>query len=120
MSLHSDPSSDQILEARGISKFFGAVTALRNVDLTVCRGEVLGIVGDNGAGKSTLMKIMSGMHPPSKGEIHFEGQPVRFSSPRQARNLGIEMVYQDLALAGNMNIALAGPPVMDTSQHFYP
>ena len=94
-----------LLEAKGISKYFGALTALKNVDLCLWPGEVLGVVGDNGAGKSTLMKVLSGVHPPSEGALYFEGQQVRFSSPRDARNLGIEMVYQDLALAGNMNIA---------------
>ena len=94
-----------LLEARGISKFFGAVTALSDVNLNLWSGEVLGVVGDNGAGKSTLMKVLSGLHPPSRGELVFEGRQVRFDSPRAARNLGIEMVYQDLALAGNMNIA---------------
>lgn len=94
-----------LLEARGISKFFGAVTALSDVNLNLWSGEVLGVVGDNGAGKSTLMKVLSGLHPPSRGELVFEGRQVRFDSPRAARDLGIEMVYQDLALAGNMNIA---------------
>ncbi len=94
-----------LLEANNISKYFGAVTALRDVNLTLWPGEVLGVVGDNGAGKSTLMKVLSGLHPPSRGEIIFEGQTVRFESPKAARDLGIEMVYQDLALAGNMNIA---------------
>ena len=94
-----------LLEARGVCKYFGAVTALDNVDLQLWPGEVLGVVGDNGAGKSTFMKVLSGLHAPSEGTLLFEGQPVRFSSPRDARLLGIEMVYQDLALAGNMNIA---------------
>jgi simple sugar transport system ATP-binding protein len=67
-------------------------------------GEVLGVVGDNGAGKSTLMKVLSGLHPPSKGELLLQGQPVLFHSPKDARDRGIEMVYQDLALAGNMRI----------------
>lgn len=94
-----------ILEARGISKYFGAVTALEDVSFSLGRGEVIGIVGDNGAGKSTLMKVLSGLHRPSKGKLFFEGQEVRFASPSDARRLGIEMVYQDLALAENMNIA---------------
>jgi simple sugar transport system ATP-binding protein len=96
---------EPIFEARGVHKYFGAVTALRNVSLTLHRGEVLGVVGDNGAGKSTLMKTLSGLHPPSEGELIFEGETVHFSSPKDARDRGIEMVYQDLALAGNMNIA---------------
>jgi simple sugar transport system ATP-binding protein len=98
-------SQQPILEARGISKYFGAVTALRGVDFELYRGEVLGVVGDNGAGKSTLMKVLSGLYVPSEGQLLFEGRPVRFHSPREARDLGIEMVYQDLALAENLNIA---------------
>lgn len=92
------------LEARGISKYFGAVTALEDVNLKVMPGEVLGVVGDNGAGKSTLMKVLSGLHPASKGQLFVGGQAVHFHGPRDARNRGIEMVYQDLALAGNMRI----------------
>lgn len=94
-----------MLEARGIFKYFGAVTALRDVNLQLFPGEVLGVVGDNGAGKSTFMKVLSGLHPPSEGSIMFDGAEVRFSSPKESRELGIEMVYQDLALAGNLNIA---------------
>ena len=93
-----------LIEARGICKYFGAVTALEDVYLKLYRGEVLGVVGDNGAGKSTLMKILAGLYPPSAGQLLVEGQPVHFSSPRDARDRGIEMVYQDLALAGNMRI----------------
>ena len=93
-----------LLEARGISKFFGAITALRDVNFHVGPGEVLGVVGDNGAGKSTLMKILSGLFAPSEGELIFNGQPVKFGSPKDAQKLGIEMVYQDFALAGNMPI----------------
>jgi len=93
-----------VIEARGISKYFGAVTALESVSLRLQAGEVLGVVGHNGAGKSTLMKVLSGMHAPSRGELIVGGQPVHFRSPRDARALGIEMVYQDLALAGNMRI----------------
>ena len=96
--------STMLLEARGISKFFGAITALRDVNFHVAPGEVLGVVGDNGAGKSTLMKILSGLFVPSEGELIFRGQPVKFSSPKDAQKLGIEMVYQDFALAGNMPI----------------
>lgn len=95
---------DMLLEARGISKFFGAITALRDVNFHVAPGEVLGVVGDNGAGKSTLMKILSGLFVPSEGELIFDGKPVKFSSPKDAQKLGIEMVYQDFALAGNMPI----------------
>ncbi|MEI7772599.1 MAG: ATP-binding cassette domain-containing protein [Chloroflexales bacterium] len=93
-----------VIEARGICKYFGAVTALESVSLRLMPGEVLGVVGDNGAGKSTFMKVLSGMHPPTKGELLINGEPVHFRSPRDARDCGIEMVYQDLALAGNMRI----------------
>ncbi len=105
-----------LLEAKGISKYFGAITALRDVNFHVAPGEVLGVVGDNGAGKSTLMKILSGLFTPSEGELVFNGAPVRFSSPKDAQKLGIEMVYQDFALAGNMaiyeNIYLGREPGM--------
>ncbi len=93
-----------VIEARQISKHFGHVVALRGVDLTLWPNEVLGVVGDNGAGKSTLMKVLSGVHPASDGEMLIDGTPVRFSNPGDARRMGIEMVYQDLALAGNMRI----------------
>lgn len=93
-----------LLEARGISKYFGAITALHDVNFHVAPGEVLGVVGDNGAGKSTLMKILSGLFVPSEGELTFDGKRVRFSSPKDAQRLGIEMVHQDFALAGNMPI----------------
>jgi len=92
------------IEARGISKRFGHVVALERVDLTLQPGEVLGVVGDNGAGKSTLMKILAGLYPPSDGQLLIEGRPVHLGSPRDAREMGIEMVYQDLALAGNLRI----------------
>lgn len=98
-------TGEPLLEARGIFKYFGAVTALRDVDLKLFPGEVLGVVGDNGAGKSTFMKVLSGLHPPSEGTLLFDGNAVLFDSPRESRALGIEMVYQDLALAGNLNIA---------------
>lgn len=93
-----------VIESRGISKHFGHVNALVGVDLELAHGEVLGVVGDNGAGKSTLMKILAGVHPPSSGELAVEGEPVHFRDPGDARRMGIEMVYQDLALAGNMRI----------------
>jgi len=99
------PAGKPLLEARGIYKYFGAVTALADVSLDLYPGEVLGVVGDNGAGKSTFMKVLSGLYPPSEGTLIFDGQPVHFSSPAQSRDLGIEMVYQDLALSGNLNIA---------------
>jgi simple sugar transport system ATP-binding protein len=93
-----------LIEARGISKNFGLVTALHSVDMKLMPGEVLGVVGDNGAGKTTLMKVLSGLHQASAGELLIDGEPRRFQSPRDARQRGIEMVYQDLALADNMRI----------------
>jgi simple sugar transport system ATP-binding protein len=87
-----------LLEMRGVRKSFGHVEALRGVDLDLRRGEILGLVGDNGAGKSTLMKVLAGLHAPDAGEILIEGEPVKIGSIRRARELGIEMVYQDLAL----------------------
>ena len=103
--VNSDDRTQPLLEARGVFKYFGAVTALRDVNLQLFSGEVLGVVGDNGAGKSTFMKVLSGLHPASEGSILFDGKEVSFSSPKESRDLGIEMVYQDLALAGNLNIA---------------
>jgi len=100
----NSPSSKNILEAKDISKYFGTITALQSANLTLKSGEVLGVVGDNGAGKSTLMKILSGLYKPSDGSIFFEDKEVVFSSPRDSQNLGIEMVYQDLALAENLPI----------------
>lgn len=100
----ADPTANTLLEARNIAKYFGAITALHGVNFHVGKGEVLGVVGDNGAGKSTLMKILSGLYSPSEGELIFEGTPVRFSGPKEARLAGIEMVYQDFALAGNLPI----------------
>ncbi len=96
--------SAALLKAEGVYKYFGAITALRDVNFHVSPGEVLGVVGDNGAGKSTLMKILSGLYAPSEGTLIFDGKPVHFGSPREARNMGIEMVYQDFALAGNLPI----------------
>lgn len=93
-----------LLEMREITKRFGAVTALDHVDLLLYPGEVLGVVGDNGAGKSTLMKVLSGLHSASEGELHFDGRRVELHSPKDAQDIGIEMVYQDLALAGNLPI----------------
>lgn len=92
------------MEAKQISKYFGTITALENVNLTVRKGECLGVVGDNGAGKSTLMKVLSGLYKPSKGSLFFNGKEEVLYSPRDSQNLGLEMVYQDLALAGNLPI----------------
>lgn len=97
--------SHSLLEARGISKRFDAVQALQDVDLAVEHGEVLALVGDNGAGKSTLIKIISGVHPPDTGEIRLDGQRVRIDSPEVAKGLGIETVYQDLALFEHADVS---------------
>lgn len=94
-----------VVEMRDIKKHFGAVQALRGVDLTLNRHEVLGLMGDNAAGKSTLMKVLSGAYTPSEGGIFINGHEVHFSSPMEARRLGIEMVYQDYALANNLDVA---------------
>jgi D-xylose transport system ATP-binding protein len=93
-----------LLQLRGISKAYGAVQALSDVDLEVYAGEVLGLVGDNGAGKSTLIKSISGVGPPDSGEFIVEGQSVKISSPQAASHLGIETVYQDLALCDNLDV----------------
>jgi len=97
-------SAAPLVEMRGIRKAFGAVQALAGVDLVLHAGEVLGLVGDNAAGKSTLMKILTGVHRPDAGEILFEGRRVVFHSPRDSRALGIEMIYQNLALAPNLDV----------------
>jgi ABC-type sugar transport system ATPase subunit len=89
---------------RNIKKNFGAVQALRGVDLVLHHNEILGLVGDNAAGKSTLMKVLSGAYIPDEGEILLEGNKVHLTDPFHARQLGIEMVYQDLALANNLDV----------------
>jgi ribose transport system ATP-binding protein len=89
---------------RAISKTFGAVVALRGVDLSVERGEVVGLVGDNAAGKSTLMKILSGAYSADSGDILVEGRPARFEGPIAARAVGIEMIYQDFALVPQLTV----------------
>jgi simple sugar transport system ATP-binding protein len=96
---------DQILSLRGISRAFGHVQALSEVDLELHRGEILGIVGDNGAGKSTLMKVIAGTVPADAGRIDIDGSRVAIQTPADARNLGIEMIYQDLALFNNLSIS---------------
>ena len=92
-----------VLSLRKISKNFGAIKALTEVDLDLEAGEVLGLMGDNGAGKSTIVKIIAGNFPPSAGEITLEGKPVHFHKPVEARAAGIEVVYQDLALCNNLS-----------------
>jgi simple sugar transport system ATP-binding protein len=94
-----------LIEARKITKFFGSVIALYEISITVRPGEVVCLLGDNGAGKSTLIKTLSGVHPPDAGEILVEGEPVTFSSPRDALQRGIATVYQDLAMIPLMSIS---------------
>ncbi len=94
-----------VLELSGISKHFGAIVALDNVSLAIEPGEVVGLVGDNGAGKSTLVKIVAGNYPPSSGEITIADKKVNLHGPADARAKGIEIVYQDLALADNLTAA---------------
>lgn len=96
--------ADVLLRTEGITKRFGAVVALRGVDMELRRGEVLGIVGDNGAGKSTLVKILTGFYPPDGGHIFLDGHPVSFHSVSDARRHGIETVYQDLALVPQLSV----------------
>jgi simple sugar transport system ATP-binding protein len=91
-----------LVEMKNIKKSFGRVMALKGVDFSVGHAEVVGLLGDNGAGKSTLIKVLVGYHQPDDGEIYFEGKRVKFGSPREAREHGIETVYQDLALVNLM------------------
>jgi D-xylose transport system ATP-binding protein len=93
-----------LLEIRGLSKTFGSVQALTEVDFEVRAGEVMALVGDNGAGKSTLIKCIAGIHGYDSGEIVFDGQPVTIHGPKDAARLGIEVVYQDLALCDNLDV----------------
>jgi fructose transport system ATP-binding protein len=93
-----------VLQARGIVKRFGRVTALDHADFELYPGEILAVIGDNGAGKSTLIKVLTGAIMPDAGEIFMDGLPIRFRSPHDARNAGIETVYQNLALASALSI----------------
>ena len=104
MSSTAAQSGEPQLLMRGIHKSFGAVHALTDVDFEVYGGEVVGLVGDNGAGKSTLIKVIAGVGPPDSGEIFVEGQPVKITNPQVATRLGIETVYQDLALCDNLDV----------------
>ena len=94
-----------LLELNGVTKSFGAIHALQGVDLTVAPGEAVGLMGDNGAGESTLMKIIAGNFLPTEGQIRIEGRDVEFHKPIDARDAGIEIVYQDLALCDNLTAA---------------
>ena len=96
--------AEPIVRMRGIHKSFGPVRALVDVDLMLHPGEILGLVGDNSAGKSTLMKILTGAYQRDTGDIHVAGKDVHFRSPHESRAVGIEMIYQDFALCGNMDV----------------
>jgi simple sugar transport system ATP-binding protein len=121
-------NNSPLLEMRGMSKNFGSVQAVDNVDLVLQPGEILGVVGDNAAGKSTLMKLLTAVHPSDQGEIYFEGQKVKIENPYDARDLGIEMIYQDFSLAPNLSIVdniflgreikrtILGIPVLDRNK----
>lgn len=93
-----------LIEMRNINKTFGAVNALVDVNLTLYPGEILGLVGDNSAGKSTLMKILTGAYHRDSGDVLVEGRPTNFRNPHESRDLGIEMIYQDFALCGNLDV----------------
>ncbi len=117
--------NNAVLELKGVSKSFGAVQALYKVDFTCRAGEVMALVGDNGAGKSTLIKGIAGIYNIDEGDIFFEGKKVKITGPRDAANLGIEIVYQDLALADNLDVvnnmflgreALTGGFLLDESK----
>jgi ABC-type sugar transport system ATPase subunit len=96
--------SDHILECKQVSKFFGGLTALNAVDFHVVRGEVVALLGDNGAGKSTLIKCISGVYKPEQGQITFQNDDITSHAPADIRGKGIETIYQDLALAGNLDV----------------
>lgn len=104
MSETATPPVPPLIEMRGIDKSFGAVTALQGVSLRLQPGEVLGLVGDNSAGKSTLMKILTGAYARDAGAVLVEGRKTHFRSPQDSRGDGIEMIYQDFALCGNMDV----------------
>lgn len=104
LSSEGSPRGEPVLSLRGVSKNFGAVSALTDIELDVHAGEVVALVGDNGAGKSTLVKILAGVHQPSSGDIHFCGQKVALDSPGTALDLGIATVFQDLALCENLDV----------------
>ncbi len=100
----SEQSKTPLLALQGVSKRFGAVQALTNVELEIHAGEVVGLVGDNGAGKSTLIKCISGIYPVDAGQFFFNGKPVTINNPQDSAALGIETVYQDLALCDNLDV----------------
>jgi ABC-type sugar transport system ATPase subunit len=100
----SENGAEPLLRLRGVSKNFGPVQALTDVNLDIRAGEVTALIGDNGAGKSVMIKCIAGIHAPEGGEILWDGRPVRIRTPREAAALGIETVYQDLALCNNLDI----------------
>ena len=99
-----NPGDGYLVRMVGIDKYFGRVCALKGVDFGVRHSEIVSLVGDNGAGKSTLIKILSGFHTADRGEIYFEGKKAHIGTPRDAKNLGIETVYQEQALAPHVSI----------------
>ena len=105
MSGNAVEATNPVIEVRGVTKRYGALTALHGVDLSLHPGEIVGLVGDNGAGKSTLVKIVSGAISPTSGELYVDGRSVSFRSPLEARRQGIETVYQDLALTPDLTVA---------------
>ena len=94
-----------LLQLKNIGRRFGHIVALKNIDFALRSGEVRALLGDNGAGKSTLIKVLTGVYPPSEGDVYFDGEIATFNSPQDARDSGIETVYQDLALVPSMSIA---------------
>ena len=100
----SSPAQQPLLELQGVNKSFGVVHVLHDVDFRVYPGEVTALVGDNGAGKSTLVKAIAGIHPIDSGTYLFEGKPVTVHGPTDVAALGVEVVYQDLALCDNLDI----------------
>src|SRR5438094_10603601 len=108
-----------ILELRGVSKSFGSVQALTDVDFEVREGEVMALVGDNGAGKSTLIKCIAGIHAMDDGEMLFDGEPIAIHGPKDAAKLGIEVVYQDLALCDNLDVVQNMYLGRETHDRFY-
>lgn len=104
MAIGQTNSHEPILKLRGVSKQFGAVSALTEIDLDINAGEVVALVGDNGAGKSTLVKVLAGVHQPTAGSIEFMGKPASIDSPGAALEMGIATVFQDLALCENLDV----------------
>ena len=104
MTATAAPTTTAVLSMQGVSKRFGAVQALKDIDFDVKSGEVVALVGDNGAGKSTLVKAIAGVYTPDEGTMYFDGRPARASSPAEAQQLGIATVFQDLALCDNLDV----------------